>query len=79
MFIGVCTYEMCLQCHRVLVSATPFWDKVIRGNSGFTFQTFVKKYESVIFSPFLKVFPFQFCKDASHVPFLKGIIPSYKR
>ena len=74
--IGVCTCERCLQCHRVLVSATPFWDKVIRGNSGFTFQTFVKQYESVIFPPFLEVFPFQFCKDA---PFLKGMIPRYKR
>ena len=56
-----------------------FEDKVIRGNSGFNFQTFVKQYESVIFPPFLEVYPFQFCKDASHAPFLKGIIPSYKR
>ena len=55
----------------VLVSATPFWDKVIRGNSGFTFQTFVKQNEVVIFPPFLEVFPFQFCKDASHSPFLE--------
>ena len=70
MFIGVCTCERCLQCHS-LVSAMPFWDKVIRGNSGFTFQIFVKQYEPVIFPPFLEVFPFQFCTDASHAPFLK--------
>ena len=66
MFIVVCTCERCLQCHRVF-----FWGKVIRGNSGFTFQTFAKLEESVI--------PFQFWKDAIHDPFLKGIIPSYKR
>ena len=24
MFIGVCSCERCLQCHRVFVSATPF-------------------------------------------------------
>ena len=53
MFIGVCTCNV-----TVLVSATPFWDKVIRGNSGFTFQTFVKQYEVVIFPPFLEVFHF---------------------
>ena len=71
MFIVVCTWERCLRNVTVLVSATPFWDKVIRRNSGFTFQNFVKQYESVIFPPFLEVFPFQSCKNASHAPFLK--------
>ena len=42
MFIGVCTCERCLQCHRMLVSVTPFGDKVIRGNSGFTFVDLCK-------------------------------------
>ena len=44
--IGVCTCEGCLKCQRVLASATSnFWDKVIYRNSGFTFQTFIKRNE----------------------------------
>ena len=70
MFIGVCTGEGCLETKRVLISAK----SIIGMRAGFTFQTFVKQYEPVIVPPFLKGFPFQLSKNASHA----GIIPIYK-
>ena len=38
MFIGVCTCERCLQCHRVLVSATPFGIRSSVGIPALTFR-----------------------------------------
>ena len=60
----------------MLVSATPFWIMSSK-NSGFIFQPFVKQYEPVIIPPFLEDFSCQFCKDASHAPFSKGIMHAF--
>ena len=53
----------------MLIPASPsLGNKVICRYPGFTFQTFVEQYESIILSPFLKGFPFQLSKNASHTP-----------
>ena len=53
----------------MLIPAKPsLGNKVICRYPGFTFQTFVYQYESIILSPFLKGFPFQWSKNASHTP-----------
>ena len=66
-FIGVLTSRGYLKGHRVLISDAPK-QRLTLGirssvSSGFTFQTFI----SSVFS-FLKGFPFQLSKDASHTP-----------
>ena len=51
--LDVCTCEVCLRCQRVWVSATSiFGDKVICGNSGFTFQAFIMENTPDILPPF---------------------------
>ena len=51
----------------MLISVTPsLGNKVNCRYPGFTFQTFVLQYESIILSHFLKGFPFQLSKNASH-------------
>ena len=57
MFVCVCSSEVCLKCHSVLISATPIlWDLVICRNSTFTFHTFVRQRDSAILPPFLEGF-----------------------
>ena len=53
-------------------------NKAICKYPGFTFQTFVLQYESIILSPFLKGFPFQLSKNASHTPSFINKISGHK-
>ena len=63
----------------MLIPAMPsLGNKVISRYLGFTFQTFVLQYESIILSPFLKGFPFQLSENASHTPSFIIIISGHK-
>ena len=63
----------------MLIPATPsLGNKVICRYSGFTFQTFVLNYESIILSSFLKGFPFQLSMNANHTPSYINIISGHK-
>ena len=53
-------------------------NKVICRYPGFTFQTFVYQNEYIIRSPFLKGFPFQLSKNASHTPSFINLISGHK-
>ena len=63
----------------MLIPATPsLGNTVICRYPGFTFQTFVKQFESIILSPFLKGFPFQLSENSSHTPSFINIISGHK-
>ena len=53
----------------MLISSTPsFGTKVICWYTGFTFETFIYQYKSIVFLPLLEGFPFKLSKNASHTP-----------
>ena len=66
-FINICISNGSLKYHRALISTTPsFEDKVICWYTGFTFETLIQQYKSVVFPPFLEEFPFKLSKNASY-------------
>ena len=62
--LNICISNGGLKCISVLISTTPsFENKVICWYSGFTFETFIQQYQSIVFSWGIPILTVQECQS----------------